>query len=176
MKLKDLSENQQRVLTLINEAKEEGIKQGEICKRLASIPKRMPAGTVASSLNRMEAYGLIVKPEKPGKEWVISAEGMKLFDPVVSITPQKAREPVQDAQEERTQEETPIQQADESQQVIGISEQERKIDKALNGLRARLTGQLPPHAIRVYRQVLLLLPTELADALTSVTEMVEAHQ
>lgn len=188
MKLEDLSDNQRRVLTLIHESSAGGLKQGEIRRQFEHIPKPMPGGTVSSSLARLEAYGLIEKPDRPGKEWMMTAAGEKLFRaPVTAIAAPKATVivgPMPFVHVTATEEPMPPEpeQAQEpvfhplSSEMDEVFWENRRITDALNTVRLRLRGRVPASALRVYREVLDALPAELADVLTPITELVEAYQ
>lgn len=162
MKQADLSDTQQRVLALLAEACDEGLRQSEIREKLETRPKKIPSGTIASTLSRLESYGLVEKPEHFGREWLISVDGLKLIGsgPTPAPKPMPAAEPMPEP---------------EPAPVADIADTAGEIDRALAALRARLDGQLPAEAIRVYQQVVEMLPAELVAALKPISDLVGAY-
>ena len=72
MKLTDLTENQRRTLRALNELKTAS--RHEIVER-----SQQSAKLISAMLNRLEAMGLVEKPETHGSGWTISPSGRALF-------------------------------------------------------------------------------------------------
>lgn len=80
MKLDDLSQNQHNVLYMLYCAPPRGLTRLQLKEALELRGFNMPSGTVSSAVSRLEAYGLIDRPEGYGSPMRITSEGSRLFD------------------------------------------------------------------------------------------------
>ena len=187
MKLTDLTENQRRTLRALNELKTAS--RHEIVER-----SQQSAKLISAMLNRLEAMGLVEKPETHGSGWTISPSGRALFSdklpaeypaqPMIKEPPTQTLETpdvkidsnhndvaVVTESAEPLVIETPL---NNSPSIANEILTAMEIEIALEQLRARMnTQKIPAQSARVYREITMALPAVLQTALAPITQWVE---
>jgi hypothetical protein len=156
MKFEELTPTLRAVLEALTEAVENGLRRSELVEILCvQGPYKMPVGTISSSLNRLEAFGLIERPTAAGGPWLVTAEGMALL--AGAPEPEPEPDPAPDPEPEK-------------------SALPWAVEQALWELKARLTGEtgIPPTTLFVYHSVLETLPEALQRELHPLTARLPA--
>lgn len=87
----NLTNSQRTILEILATNIEHGMGRGALVEILCKTgPYKMPIGTISSCLNRLEAYGLIDRPESPGGHWMINGDGMALLAGTADSTEKQA--------------------------------------------------------------------------------------
>lgn len=87
----NLTNSQRTILEILATNIEHGMGRGALVEILCKTgPYKMPIGTISSCLNRIEAYGLIDRPETPGGHWMINGDGMALLAGTADSTEKQA--------------------------------------------------------------------------------------
>lgn len=168
MRFNDLTLPQQIILSILFHAPN-GLKRLEIKEKLNG--KAIPDGTISSTLNRLEAYGLTEKPEF-GSPWKISAQGRQLFPDSLSA-PKTVPEPEPEPEPEPAPEPEPKSFGhDLSKQLLHAMEIEVALDQVRTQLRI---PHIPAQAARIYLRILDALPPILVEALAPITDLVKSE-
>lgn len=194
MKLSDLTDGQRKVLRALYDAGSAGLTHSQIAAATERLYPPLNRSSIGGWLNRLDAYGLVIPPERIGGAWRIHYNGASRFDadpkeappkiplegvdpPCPEPEPQDEPEPIPEP--DYTPDDLPefedidIAPAHLSQEVIGALE----VEIALHHVRAKLAmPPVPACSTRVYRQILECLPEPLVEALRPITELVEGLQ
>jgi len=201
MKLDDLSQNQHNVLYMLYCAPPRGLTRLQLKEALELRGFNMPSGTVSSAVSRLEAYGLIDRPEGYGSPMRITSDGSRLFDdkktvkvslgislepvdplepaPTPELEPESVAEPVtepepvtESLQASMPEPESALDLLELDQELIEAFE----VEAALHQTRIRLQQPvIPATASRVYRELLEALPPPLVRALAPISAMIQAQ-
>jgi hypothetical protein len=136
---------------------------------------RIAKDRVSQLLNRLEALGLVEKPEKPGGLWKLTKEGIRVLSPV--MVPAIALEPpdplVVDAPVEES---NPPEFPESIPPTPPAIFQNQEIELALAHVRTALQMPvLPALEARIYRAVLEILPPDLSENMPTITRWVNSH-
>lgn len=191
MKLDDLSQNQHNVLYMLYCAPPRGLTRLQLKEALELRGFNMPSGTISSAVSRLEAYGMIDRPEGYGSPMRITSEGSRLFDdkktvkvalgislePVDPLEPETGSEAVtapepESVTEPDTELDTDLNMSKQDEELMDAFE----IEVALHQARLRLRQPvIHATASRVYRELLDALPPPLVRALEPISAMIQAQ-
>lgn len=164
MKLHDLTTSQRAVLDALATDLEHGRNRAALIEMLCKNNLyTMPAGTVGSCLNRLEAYGFVDRPESAGGAWRINGDGMGLLAGTTADDPDPT--PVGAVCE------PPLPNAEPPP----ASPLPWDVEQALWKTKVQLSGKtgVPANALFVYHAILMDLPEPLRRELHAITTLLE---
>lgn len=189
MKLTDLSDNNRRILVVLKDIQCGGR------RHIADLAGLEP-NQVSPALSRLEALGYVERPSSPGMGWTMSDTGYALFGQSPPLAPEPKSEtdaglesepelvpenPFPDScgPEYAEPEPEPVVKPVPGPYATGKSADlmvAMEIELALEQVRGRLrVATIPAREARIYRGILEVLLSVLANELRTITAMVDAH-
>lgn len=178
MKLSDLSDTNRRILVVLKDIHCGGR------RHIADLAGLQP-NQVSPALNRLDVMGFIDRPSEPGAGWTMSQAGYALFGlrPPAAAEPDPESEPEEELIElipeelisNHEPESAPVAvppAPSKSADIMDAMEIELALEQVCSRLRAKV---ITARAARVYREILAELPVVLANELSTITAMVDAH-
>lgn len=185
--LADLSERNLEVLQILRELK--------IANRLEISRKsrKLHVDKVSGALNRLEAFGLVEKPNGwRNREWQMTEAGRKLFGDAPPVLHEQPSAQVDDDFSENDNAVTSGEYLSTMQDLAGESPdgpqsdpipsydkafmEQMELNEALDSVVARLRMPVPPASSRrVYLRLIEALPEPIRQALEPITAMVKVY-
>lgn len=140
---------------------------------IANCLKKLTADQISTSLNRLEVFGLVEKPEgRVGAGWAITADGLALFNESPVPAPESPPKPVEAGPDPDP---ATLDDADPPPETPDPLLAQMALDAEVDAVVARLRlSSIPAQSARVYRRLVAALPEAVRRALEPITAMVES--